>query len=545
MELINFITLRKAIELKHPHPLTAVIDKRSYLRKIHTSSVLPLSDRQFICNNCQSTVHDGGLVSSTAYLCEFCGDYVLCATCYLGFNSLASPLIDTPHHPFPLIDPTKTQQRFTSYDVSTTYTCHLCSKDCTNNAYRCVECDDYAECGACISPSKPATFDVQSPICLEAKYLTPVLRIDKNTFTLNEARLHKCPRAASIISNRPWDLSTIDDAPASHAYFEVTFNKLNDKEGKVSVGIGNQIFVQNQMLGYQQNSFGYCCDGLVSQNTKHNVQQFPAYTEGDTIGTGILLDSYNQRRIFFTRNGQFVGTYMERIHEGMDCFPGVSFMKGSEVAFVVNMTGPFKFDTNSIPNYRQDTTAYLSLLPPEVTLNSLLLASHSSRQTLELRLVNKQFSNLALENSIWKSLYFTFFPNQNRNLKVKSWYTMFMRRYKTLPYKAVLDRQSSEGGIENCAMEFECPLMWDNLTPTFGSQTTRSCNKCHKTVYKVDNVKALKDHVEMGRCVSLQSPRWSGHLMGAYAPPTFNFIPAPFQVPEGCDLPLPDDDDDF
>ncbi len=305
--------------------------------------------------------------------------------------------METPHHPFPLVDPVKARYRFKDHGTAP-YICNICSKDCTENPLRCVECDDYAECRTCAaSHTKPVTNDASLDIHLQPKLLAPVLLVYKTTFALNKERLHKCPRAASLISNRPWDLSTIDDAPAANAYFEVTFTKLNDKEGKVSVGVGNQIFVQNQLLGYQQNSFGYCSDGLVSQNTKRNVQKFPKYSKGDTVGAGILLDSYNQRKIYFTLNGQLCGTYAQRIHEGMDCFPGVSFTKNSEVEFVVKMTGPFKFDVSTIPDYRRDQTAYFSMLPPEVALQCLFLASQSHRQTVELRLVSAtQLVNLCL-----------------------------------------------------------------------------------------------------------------------------------------------------
>jgi hypothetical protein len=330
----------------------------------------------------------------------------------------------------------------------------------------------------------------------------------------------------------------------------VTFHKFNFREGKVSVGIGNQIFVQNQLLGYQQNSFGYYSDGFVSQNANQNVRQFVAFTERDTVGVGVLLDSYQLRKVFFTINGRFVGAYSERIHAGMDCFPGVSFTKGSEVSFSVNMTGPFKFDLRNIPNYRHAKKAHFSTLPREIALQCLVLASESFRQTCELRLVNKQFAKLALENDIWKDLYLLDFQNQNRNLKVKSWYTMYKRRLTAL-HGEKGKWVARKHGIENCAMEFECPLMWENLTTTGDNNRTRACDKCHKTVYKVDNLKSLEEHIQMGRCVSLQYPTYTGGLMGAYAAPRIpQIIPPPYQHEElscvlNLDLPPFDDDEDF
>lgn len=87
-----------------------------------------------------------------------------------------------------------------------------------------------------------------------------------------------------------------------------------------------------------------------------------------------------------------------------------------------------------------------------------------------------------MENDIWKGLYLSTFKNQNANLKVKSWYTMYMRRHV-----AGNDKKSRwmfpRNGIENCAMEFECPLMWESLAAN-QQDNTRQCDKCHKTVYK-------------------------------------------------------------
>jgi hypothetical protein len=315
---------------------------------------------------------------------------LLCPGCHKHFNELQSPFIETPHHPYPLVDPAKAGVRFQIHGEPIKYKCGICSQECSEDTYRCVECDNYSECRDCVATRvKHIVRESKSDMCLEPKFLAPVLTAKGNTFTLNKERLHKCPRSASLKSNRPWDLSTIDDAPPSNAYFEVTFHKCNFREGKVSVGIGNQIFVQNQLLGYQQNSFGYYSDGFVSQNANQNVRQFVAFTERDTVGVGVLLDSYQLRKVFFTINGRFLGAYSERIHAGMDCFPGVSFTKGSEVSFSVNMTGPFKFDLRNIPNYRHAKKAHFSTLPREIALQCLVLASESFRQTCELRLVSQ------------------------------------------------------------------------------------------------------------------------------------------------------------
>lgn len=34
--------------------------------------------------------------------------------------------------------------------------------------------------------------------------------------------------------------------------------------------------------------------------------RFAKYSNGDTVGVGLLLDSFNQRKLFFTKNGQLI-----------------------------------------------------------------------------------------------------------------------------------------------------------------------------------------------------------------------------------------------
>lgn len=107
---------------------------------------------------------------------------------------------------------------------------------------------------------------------LEVKNLKDYLKNDEpNHFKLSVKESQRMPQRLALVSNRPWNLSQIDTCHAVDAYFEVTFEQL--KQGSyVSVGVGNQIFVQNKNLGNQQNSFGYWNDGSVSQQTKFFIQ---------------------------------------------------------------------------------------------------------------------------------------------------------------------------------------------------------------------------------------------------------------------------------
>jgi hypothetical protein len=74
--------------------------------------------------------------------------------------------------------------------------------------------------------------------------------------------------------------------------------------------------------------------------------------------------------------GEISGCFPSRVHRGMDCFPGVSFKKNSGVEFEVNMIGPFKFDVNSLPNFRNDKTDRLQTIPKEVIANILSYSTY-------------------------------------------------------------------------------------------------------------------------------------------------------------------------
>ncbi len=78
----------------------------------------------------------------------------------------------------------------------------------------------------------------------------------------------------------------------------------------------------------------------------------------------------------------------DTVHDGMDCFPGVSFARDSQVVFRVNFTGPFKFSPRTIPNYRNDKQDRLSRIPKEISTEILAYAAVNPLQAAELRRVS-------------------------------------------------------------------------------------------------------------------------------------------------------------
>jgi hypothetical protein len=126
---------------------------------------------------------------------------------------------------------------------------------------------------------------------------------------------------------------------------------------------------------------------------------------------GVLYDSFNQRRLFFTKNGQMLGKsrtfrghsnsstkrmalntlylaeyFPYSVHKGMDAFPGVGFVS-SGLLFATNFKGPFMFDPTTIPNYRADTSDRLDSIPKEVVVTCLCYAATSPGLALHLRQV--------------------------------------------------------------------------------------------------------------------------------------------------------------
>lgn len=153
-------------------------------------------------------------------------------------------------------------------------------------------------------------------------------------------------------------------------------------------------------------------------------------------GVGILYDSFNQRRLFFTKDGKMLGEsswtanmkltifaeyFPAVIHKGMDVFPGISFEKTARIEFTANFTGPFKLDPRTILNYRADTADRLSKIPSEILAQCLYYVSNDPSELLLPRLVSAARIWFLEKNSRW-SLAVDRCP---KSLRKKAW---------TIPY---------------------------------------------------------------------------------------------------------------
>jgi hypothetical protein len=65
--------------------------------------------------------------------------------------------------------------------------------------------------------------------------------------------------------------------------------------------------------------------------------------------------------------------------------------------------------------------------------------------------------------------------------------------------------------LKNCEMEFECPLLWDNLEKT-NKENKRYCSECKEKVYHCKTETELKKYTEKGKCVFFEIEDIVGNL---------------------------------
>jgi hypothetical protein len=73
--------------------------------------------------------------------------------------------------------------------------------------------------------------------------------------------------------------------------------------------------------GIVPDSFGYSSGNGHIECKAKTLLHADAFAAGDTVGCGILIDTYAQRRMFWTKNGSVVGIIENRLSDGMDFVP--------------------------------------------------------------------------------------------------------------------------------------------------------------------------------------------------------------------------------
>ena len=110
----------------------------------------------------------------------------------------------------------------------------------------------------------------------------------------------------------------VDVTPRLMAYFEVTIleqthdntSAQNDDEC-VAIGLSTLSFhTQDNMPGWDNHSYGYHGDDGAIFRGGRSQKHGPPFGPGDTVGCGL---EYSGRKIFFVRNGEFLGYAFKRV----------------------------------------------------------------------------------------------------------------------------------------------------------------------------------------------------------------------------------------
>jgi len=131
-------------------------------------------------------------------------------------------------------------------------------------------------------------------------------------------------------------------------YFELTVLDAGTR-GCIAIGLADGNFQLTRQPGWDRNSFGYHGeDGRKYHDSSRGHESFrggeaygPVFTTGDTVGCGVL---YASGDIFFTKNGNHLGTAFKRAALNVTLFPTIGLHSPSEMVQVNFGQVPFKFD---------------------------------------------------------------------------------------------------------------------------------------------------------------------------------------------------------
>lgn len=249
--------------------------------------------------------------------------------------------------------------------------------------------------------------------------------------------------------------------------------------------------------------------GQVYQNRQNSETAFGrSFTEGDVIGCGIMLNSWNELRVFFTLNGEMLGAppSFTGVPTGMPLVPCCGSIGECKIkANFVGQRKKFRW-TPDETLLKRNGLNYIEQLPTEL-LEAILtkaIISHSV-VCLTLSRVSKLWNDLANTEAVWRALFLKRWRNQNPTLQAKSWHKLYKARHM-----AVSKPTFGESLIENCSFDFLCPMTWEQLEQQHNSSSSsnngdreRYCNVCKQNVYKVDTPGQLQQAIQLGRCASV------------------------------------------
>lgn len=177
------------------------------------------------------------------------------------------------------------------------------------------------------------------------------------------------------------------DAPIPPAcgvyYFEV---EIRGKELKshVSIGFAGPKVKFNRLPGWEAASWGYHGDDGNSFHAQREGKPYSQpYGSGDIVGCGVDLTTH---RVFYTKNGHFLGNVFENVGKNIDLYPSVGLQHTGESIRVNLGHEAFKFD---IDNHiqQQKTAAWNRIMTTPLYASVLgsgnpMAATSSSKATI-------------------------------------------------------------------------------------------------------------------------------------------------------------------
>ncbi|KAJ1953956.1 hypothetical protein GGI12_005898, partial [Dipsacomyces acuminosporus] len=110
-------------------------------------------------------------------------------------------------------------------------------------------------------------------------------------------------------------------------YFEM-YVKSRGQSGYIGIGLSVYGIGAHRLPGWDEGSWGYHGDdGNIFGGEGHGHPYGPGFTTGDTVGCGI---DFMLKRIFFTRNGFFLGYAFKGIDTSKDLYPCVGMRTPGE-----------------------------------------------------------------------------------------------------------------------------------------------------------------------------------------------------------------------
>ncbi|TFK40926.1 concanavalin A-like lectin/glucanase domain-containing protein [Crucibulum laeve] len=183
--------------------------------------------------------------------------------------------------------------------------------------------------------------------------------------------------------------------PACGIYYYEVDILTKETKTHISIGFAGRSAKYSTRVGHDTNSWGYHGnDGYVSAGDKTGMPYSQPFGVGDIVGCGI---DFTTHKMFFTRNGTYLGPVFENVGKDTELYPSVSLQHHSETIRVNFGQEPFKFDIDyHVQRQRNDTWNKIMGTPLDTPLLEGRIPSKDEKSTLSEEEVKAVTSKLVL-----------------------------------------------------------------------------------------------------------------------------------------------------